>query len=426
LGHQAAASSVVAFARRPDSEGGDVSTQSAGATPVASSAKGTPHLGVLRDDLSVMTSRARRRAGSAWQNAPYYAPRVHPVGRTLTVGTALNGANGASTIEGVELLPARQLADRSGEALDVLPLHAFSIAPARLITIRNRVDGVLAHDSTILHEVSTDYLAGPGAWTSFTRLQRYPEARQVGAAASLLTGAGGAVNYAHWLYDVLPRLHLLRQAGFVRGGERFITPPLDVEFKVTSLRRLGVEPSDCLEVDRPLLIECDRLGVTTGHRSHYRIEGWIPLFLREALTPEPIVQTGLRLYINRRDTKLRRVVNEDRLESLLATRGFTSVSMADYSLDEKIRLCASAEVIVAPHGSGLSNIAFCAPGTQIVEIKGDDHFQPWFEDVSRAVGLDYQVIEASRTVSSPLVPKQIRHQRIDLDRVIDAVDAVLG
>lgn len=411
----------------PKSEAGEeMRWQSADATGVAFSAKGPQRVGVLRDDVSVVTARARRRAASAWHNVPYYLPRPRPVGRALTVGSALNGFGVAGSVEAVELLPARVLDDGAEGSLAFPPLYAFSVAPASFITIRNRIDGVLVQDATIVREVSTDYFAGEGSWKSFTRLQRFPETRRIGVAASLMTGAGGAVNYAHWLYDVLPRLHLLRQAGFVGSDATYIVPPLDQEFKVTSLRRLGVEPAQCLEVDRPLRVEADRLAVTTGHRSHYRVEAWIPEFLRAELMPDPLPQTGLRLYINRRDTKLRRVVNEGQLEAALAARGFKSVSMADFTFDEKMRLCAAAEVIVAPHGSGLANIAFCAPGTQIIEIKGADHFQPWFEDVSRAMGLRYHVIEASRTFSSPIVPEQIRHQRIDLDRALDAVDAVVG
>jgi len=39
-------------------------------------------------------------------------------------------------------------------------------------------------------------------------------------------------------------------------------------------------------------------------------------------------------------------------------------------------LYSSAEIIVVPHDSSLTNIAFCSPGTHIVDNDGDDGSDP--------------------------------------------------
>lgn len=381
---------------------------------------------MLRQDVAVVGSRARRRFASGRQVLPYYVPRPAAVGGQLGVASALSElAGSSSSIEAHEVLPARTVIDGAGRSIRLDPVHAFAVEPARLLTIRNRLDGVIVDGRTILSEISTDYRASPGGWKSFHRLQRWPAERHVRSAVSLVSGRGGEVNYAHWLYDVLPKVHLLRRAGVIRGGETFVVPRLDREYKVATLARLGIAATECVQVEGPLMVATHRLAVSSGHRSHHRVEAWTARFIREALLLDEIPQTGLRLYISRRDTNVRRVFNEGALEAALAARGFTAVTLAGRTFDEQVQLFASAEMVVAAHGAGLANVAFCAPGARILEVRGDAHFQPWFEDISNALGLSYTSIDASRNVGSSILPGIIRHQELVIDRVLDAVDAVL-
>ena len=285
--------------------------------------------------------------------------------------------------------------------------------------------GVMAENNRLVAEISEDRRSREGEWASFKRLKRLPPRIRVASGVSLLTGGGGVWNYAHWLYDVLPRLHLLRRAGLVTPDARYLVPPIDVEFKRTSLARLGISPESCIGVGGPVAIIGDTIAASSGHRSHGRVEPWIPEFLRDTFLREA-PQTGLRLYVNRRDTKIRRVLNEGALESALAKRGFRSISAADFDFQDKMDLYSSAEIIVAPHGSGLANIAFCSPGTHIVEIDGDDWSDPWYGDVARAMDLRYTAIRGFRTVSPAWLPDIVRHLEVDVERVVGAVDGILA
>ncbi len=58
----------------------------------------------------------------------------------------------------------------------------------------------------------------------------------------------------------------------------------------------------------------------------------------------------------------------DVVVALLAEHGFEAIFMEDLSLAEQIRLMGETAVLLAPHGAGLTNMMFCAPGTQVVEI----------------------------------------------------------
>jgi hypothetical protein len=80
-----------------------------------------------------------------------------------------------------------------------------------------------------------------------------------------------------------------------------------------------------------------------------------------------------RLYISRNDAKARRVANEAELAPVLAAHGFETVILKGMPLARQVRLFQEAEMVVAPHGAGLTNIAWCRPGTKIIEFFPSPH-----------------------------------------------------
>jgi capsular polysaccharide biosynthesis protein len=376
-------------------------------------------------DLTVVRQRGMGKVARVRKSLPMYRPSRHPVGRDLRVIDRETAGAAEGPVDYREVLPPRTVPAGARETIEAPALYACSVSRGTLIAGGVHFYGVMAENNLLVAEISDDRRSSEGEWASFKRLKRLPTRIRVGSGVSLLTGGGGVSNYAHWLYDVLPRLHLLRRAGLVTPGARYLVPPIDTEFKHTSLDRLGISPDDCIEVGGPVAIVGDTIAASSGHRSHGRVEPWIPEFLRDAFLREA-PQTGLRLYVNRRDTKIRRVLNEEALESALAERGFRSISAADFDFQDKMDLYSSADFIVAPHGAGLANLAFCSPGTHIVEIDGDDWSDPWYGDVARAMDLSYTLIRGFRTVSPAWLPDIVRHVEVDVERVVGAVDAILA
>jgi hypothetical protein len=379
----------------------------------------------LGADLAVLRQRGVGKVKRVWRSAPMYRPSRHPVGRNLKVIDRLN-PGGAHSVDYREVMPHRSVSAGAEGSIEASPLYACSVSQGTLITDGVLFHGLLAENDLLVGEVSNDFRSRDGDWPSFRRLQRFPPRVRVGSGVSLLTGGGGLSNYGHWLYDVLPRLHLLRLAGFVTPDAHYLLPPIDAEFKRTSLDRLGIDPGKCIEISGPVSIAGDTIAASSGHRSHGRVEPWIPEFLRDAFLLGAAPQTGLRLYVNRRDTRIRRVLNERALESALALRGFRSISAADYDFQEKVDLYRSAEIIVAPHGAGLANIAFCSPDTQIIEIDGTDWSNPWFGDVARAMDLRYTSVRGFRTVSPAWLPDIVRHLEVDVEQVLAIVDDIIA
>lgn len=382
-----------------------------------------PRLPISRHDLALLRDAAADKVAGMRSTAPLYVPARRPAGDSLTARSGLRDT-GVGSLDHREVLPPRRIELGDEGHIDAPALHAFELEPGRLITDARAFAGFVTDADAIISEISEDYRGNKQEFTSLTKLQRYPPHRRVGSVVSLLTGGGGSPTYFHWLYDVLPRIWLLEQAGYVRDGDRYLVPRLDHGFMHETLELLGIDPAECVQLDGPTLLEADRVAVSAGHRNYRRVEPWIPRFLRERLVDEQ-PQTGRRLYANRRDTKIRNILNEDRLETALATRGFESVSLSTLSFREKVRLFASADVVVAPHGAGLSHVAFCPPGATVIDVRDPAFYWPVFGDAARGVAVDYQTIDALRMVGWSRLPERVRHMNVDVDPVMDAVDAVL-
>ncbi|WP_176706091.1 glycosyltransferase family 61 protein [Paenibacillus hemerocallicola] len=108
---------------------------------------------------------------------------------------------------------------------------------------------------------------------------------------------------------------------------------------------------------------------------------WGTDFLREQLlksvNPRPL--SGYeRIYISRGDAKHRKVLKEHEVTRVLAARGFRAISLGTMSVADQVRLFASAECIIAPHGASLTDLMFCRSGTQVVDIYPTRYMYPLF------------------------------------------------
>jgi capsular polysaccharide biosynthesis protein len=195
-------------------------------------------------------------------------------------------------------------------------------------------------------------------------------------------------GYAHWLLEELPRLltvplgeteHLVvhadaayaRQALAMRGGQERV---------IAAKRRLHLRCA-------PLVVP--RLAAGPGAPSRRALD------LIEAFTAQlgrGLPGFGERLYFTREKAGRRRVANEAALWAKLDGLGFAKIALEELSWAEQIAACRRARVVVAPHGAGLANLAFCAPGTRVVELVNRRYFNPGYWRLAALQGLDYRVV----------------------------------
>ncbi len=99
-----------------------------------------------------------------------------------------------------------------------------------------------------------------------------------------------------------------------------------------------------------------------------------------------------RIYIDRRGSTLRPLLNEDEVIACLQPAGFVAVKPESLSLADQVRLFRHAEAVVAPHGAGLTNLGYCRPGTLVLEIFMDAYVNWCFRRLAAVRGVRYDCV----------------------------------
>ncbi|MCK5803799.1 MAG: glycosyltransferase family 61 protein [Lentisphaeria bacterium] len=113
-------------------------------------------------------------------------------------------------------------------------------------------------------------------------------------------------------------------------------------------------------------------------------------FLRDLFLPaggQP--STPKRIYVARGNTRKRRVANEQELIQALRGHGVVPVVMDGLSIWEQATLFHNAELIIAPNGAALTNLAFGRSGATVVEIHSGSYVNPSCYVLANLVGMNY-------------------------------------
>ncbi|MBP0001583.1 MAG: glycosyltransferase family 61 protein [Cyanobacteria bacterium SID2] len=218
-----------------------------------------------------------------------------------------------------------------------------------------------------------------------------------GTVAVLAAFAGdvGTANYFHWFIDLVSRVGLLQQAGIdLQSIDGFLVDRFNpnISFQRHSLDVLGIPTEKVLSIHEHSHLQAQHLIVPAipgklTFASQFTVD-----FLRNTYRNrfrQAGVNSSKRLYITRQNAQYRRVLNEDAVLQVLQPLGFTSIAPETLSFPEQVSLFSQAEAIIAPHGAGLTNIAFCEPDTKIIELFPADYVLPYYWILASEAELNY-------------------------------------
>jgi hypothetical protein len=264
--------------------------------------------------------------------------------------------------------PFREVASRRYPAAFVCHFsgaHLFS-NEGMVLTGDNRVLGEYHHQFNI--RSLRKALRGRPFGLVSTHVQRVAE------SVGLLAAPQGW-NYYHWLFDVLPRLHLLeRWRGVI---EKYAVPENLSAVQVESLRLLGIEESRLLRLQAGARLRCEHLYAPSLPGSEGCSPPWALKFLREKFPALAIATpgSGPLVYVRRGPGGARPIANEPELIARLEQRGFRAVSLETHGFLEQVAIFRDARCVVAAHGAGLANLAF-AREAAVLELFSADYLRP--------------------------------------------------
>lgn len=269
---------------------------------------------------------------------------------------------------------------------------------------------------SLLHAPGAAVFANPGAHMTFLpdkarfigslssrrlphRVMQSPIVAMPEPLVIVQDGQNGA-NFAHLLFDWLPRILLFakhaptiaRTAKYLFHHER---QPMHGLLLNLIERRLGIPAERFLFNAAPVvfapaggvygIVPQRRAAHPMGHAHPGLVNLVRELLLGVKIPPGP----HERIYVSRRDAKLRRLANEADLQPVLRARGFETVALAEHPLETQIALFTGASVIAGPHGMGMALLLF-HPGRPVIrEIFHPARGTTAYGMIAKALGFDH-------------------------------------
>ena len=252
-----------------------------------------------------------------------------------------------------------------------------------------------------------------------------------GSVLSLLTGGAGNNNYWHWLFDVLPRLGLCGKTSSLDEIDYFLLPADVKRFQIETLDCLNIPKQKRLSSEKFRHIKAKKLIITdhpivisgNATKDIITMPSWISEWLKDNFVNQ-IAKNNKenikKIYIDRNDSTStlppqRLISNEDEVKKYLLKKNFVSVKLHETEFSKQVELFNNAEYIVGLHGGGFANLAFCKPGTKVIEFKSYTAGQA-IENLAKKNNLNYKSINAeAKHVYKYNFPNQQGHIQISID-----------
>jgi hypothetical protein len=217
--------------------------------------------------------------------------------------------------------------------------------------------------------------------------------RTLSGTSFLLGASSGAHCYYHWMLELLPRLGLLQRAGIELSSiDHFLVRKITGKWQMETLSRLGIDRRQIVETGKRPFAQCDRvLHVDHSCGINLKMHRVVPLWMKHLFPLGNVPSKASRLYIGRPEGVRRGVANEAELDGVLKKHGVKRVVMEGLSVAKQAELLSGANLVIAPHGGALTNMVFCRPGADVVELLSR-HVYPYYYGLAVCCGHRYSAL----------------------------------
>lgn len=213
-------------------------------------------------------------------------------------------------------------------------------------------------------------------------------------------------NYFHWTLESLTRILLVYEKPFFNdykilvkdGALPFIKQSLSFLFNIPETNIITKTLGENLEVDKALVVSFPHIRNSDSQLTNI----YIPKIIQKLNTLAHnrlessqlnFQKTPKNFIISRKNALERRVLNEDILIQNLSDLNFKSIVLEDLTYIEQVALFAGAEIIIASHGAGITNIIY-AKNPILIEIFPEgrnirDAF--YFTQITAALGIEHHL-----------------------------------
>ncbi|MDF2456601.1 MAG: hypothetical protein K0R51_2594 [Cytophagaceae bacterium] len=178
--------------------------------------------------------------------------------------------------------------------------------------------------------------------------------------------------YYHWMTEAVPRLFLVKDH---LEDRKILLPESYRGFQLKSLKAFGITEAQVTFIGKKEYYQVQNLLMPSfaGKEQTYNkklLQELGSYYLKEVTkaTVQKPFDTS-RIYVKRKATSIRHVINEDEVVACLKSFGFKDIFFEDYSFEEQVQLASEARQLISIHGAGLTNMLFMNKGTQVLEFR---------------------------------------------------------
>lgn len=183
-------------------------------------------------------------------------------------------------------------------------------------------------------------------------------------------------NYWHLLIDELCDLSLLTESGINLNQFDQIIFEKSVFKAGKELQEIfGLHQINQVSLKELLHIECEELYFFKGSFCLSKDALSLVQYKIKSSLKQSSSNSGRnsnRIIVSRGSSNTRRWLNENECMQLLGSLGFKLIDPSNLSLSQQVEAFSNAGIILGPHGAGLTNIMFCNPGTNVIEIRSQE------------------------------------------------------
>ena len=228
-----------------------------------------------------------------------------------------------------------------------------------------------------------------------------------GNVISLVQGASGYNNYAHWLFDIIPKIKILSEVYNLKKIDYFYFSKLNA-FQKATFKMLKLNSNKIIDskINKHCffdnLIFCTHPNYLKGTFStaQNNLPRWIINFLRKKFLNNSArkIKNFNKIYIDRSDSQYNhcRIINDNEIKDYLRQEGFKIVKLSKFSFQKQISIFKNCNIVISPHGAGMANLIFCKRKTKVVEIKHLDHPNNVYKRISKFNKLKYHLIKLKK------------------------------
>lgn len=304
--------------------------------------------------------------------------------------------------------------DKSDKVHNFPESYLYLLRNARVV---NEAGSVLSFDNRVFSDFTMEYgkdIIDCEVFHTYIKKPLYIRGK-------VATIASCSTEYFHWIFDVFPRLKLLESV--IKDLDYIIVPNTIKKIHYEMLHSIGVEENRILKISNGDHFLCEQLFVPTLPVRKLMMANWVCDYLRETFIPHDISYPYRKIYISRKDAVYRKIINEEELVDYLKSMDFEIIEMSSISFKEQVKICSEAQIIVSPHGAGLSNTVFCQ-NAKLFELFPSSYVNTCFWFLSNQVGNEYYYMigEDANDTPSPVW----RDFKIDVDLFKKTLNKVLS